>query len=592
MSRNESIRLVAALRLTAAALVAFLAVLAPAAHADPNNAPTLYNEITVAQAQAMMAAGTLTSVQLTQFYIDRILKLDQNGPAVNAVIELNPDALTIARNADAMRANGKVLGPLHGIPVLLKDNIGTGDRMQTTAGSFALAGQPAVSDSTVAAKLRAGGAVILGKTNLSEWANFRSFFSTSGWSGRGGLTHNPYSLDRNACGSSSGSGAAASANFATVSLGSETDGSIVCPANVNGVVGIKPTVGLTSRSGVVPISHTQDTVGPHARTVADAAAALNVIVSRTPDNDDPATKDVPLGWQGTDRKRPRLPSDYRAFVDLNGLNGARLGVTRQGIDGAPPQVIAAFDAAIQAIRDAGATVVDLDGNGFTFASADGEFLVLLFDFKLDVQKYFATRVGVPMAGKTLADAIAFDSAHADDEMPFFFQEIFEFAQALDTSGKHPGDNPQPLFGGLTYNQALAIDHDAGVHGIDAALSQFNLDAVVAPTDSPGWTTDLLLSDHFLFASSGLAGGPGYPIINVPAANVLGLPMGISFLGTAFSEPTLIKLASGFEAATHARFLPTFTGNVTSDHVAGTTVTPPSASAMPAATVTNKKPHRM
>ena len=217
MSRNESIRFAAALRLSAVALVAFLAVLAPAAHADPNNAPTLYNEITVAQAQSMMAEGTLTSVQLTQFYIDRILKLDQNGPAVNAVIELNPDALTIARNADAMRANGKVLGPLHGIPVLLKDNIGTGDRMQTTAGSFALAGQPAVSDSTVAAKLRAGGAVILGKTNLSEWANFRSFFSTSGWSGRGGLTHNPYSLDRNACGSSSGSGAAASANFATVS---------------------------------------------------------------------------------------------------------------------------------------------------------------------------------------------------------------------------------------------------------------------------------------------------------------------------------------------------------------------------------------
>jgi amidase len=504
------------------------------------------------------------------------------------VIELNPDALAIARSADAQRSKGKVLGPLHGIPVLLKDNIDTGDRMQTTAGSFALAGQPAVRDSTVAGKLRAGGAVILGKTNLSEWANFRSFFSTSGWSGRGGLAHNPYSLDRNACGSSSGSGASVGANFTAVGLGSETDGSIVCPANVNGVVGIKPTVGLTSRSGVVPISHVQDTVGPHGRTVADAAATLNVIVSRTPDKDDPATAGVPLGWQGTGRVRPPLPADYTAFVDANGLRGARVGVTRQGIDNSAPQIVAAFDNAIAAIRAAGATVVDLDGAGFKFASADGEFLVLLFDFKFDVQKYFATRVGVPMAGKTLADAIAFNSAHAAEEMPYFFQEIFELSQALDTSGPNPGDNPQPIFGGMTYNQALAIDHNAGVNGIDAALGQFNLDAVVAPTDSPAWTTDLLLSDHFLFASSGLAGGPGYPIINVPAANVLGLPMGISFLGTAFSEPTLIRLGSGFEAATHARFEPTFTGNVTTANTAGTTLTPPRTSKKDG----GKRPHRM
>src|SRR5437588_12483441 len=258
---------------------------------------TNHNEETVAQLQAEMAAGTLTSVQLTQYYIDRIMALDQNGPNVNSVIELNPDALRMAQNSDDMRAKGKVLGPLHGIPVLLKDNIDTGDKMQTAAGSFALVGKPAQDDSTVAAKLRAGGAVILGKTNLSEWANFRSFYSTSGWSGRGGLTGNPYSLDRNACGSSSGSAAAAAANFATVSLGSETDGSIVCPANVNSVVGLKPTVGLVSRGGVVPISHTQDTVGPHARTVADAATALNFIVSRTSDPRDPATSGVPLGWQ-------------------------------------------------------------------------------------------------------------------------------------------------------------------------------------------------------------------------------------------------------------------------------------------------------
>src|SRR3989441_509908 len=550
--------------------------------------PAAQNEKTVAQLQAEMAAGTLTSVQLTQFYIDRILALDQNGPNVNSVIELNPDALVMAQNADALRAKGKVLGPLHGIPVLLKDNIDTGDKMQTTAGSFALAGKPAVRDSTVAGKLRAGGAVILGKTNLSEWANFRSFFSTSGWSGRGGLAHNPYSLDRNACGSSSGSAASAAANFTAVGLGSETDGSIVCPANVNSVVGIKPTVGVTSRAGVVPISHTQDTIGPHGRTVADAAAVLNVIASRTPDPRDPATAGVPLGWQGTGRARPALPADYTAFLDPNGLRGARVGVTRQGIDNAPPQVVAAFDNAVAAIRTAGATVVDLDSAGFEFASADGEFLVLLFDFKLDVQKYFATRVGVPMANKTLADAIAFNNGHAATEMPYFFQEIFELAQALDTSGADPGNNPQPIFGGLTYNQALAIDHNAGVNGIDAALSRFNLDAVVAPTDSPGWTTDLLLSDHFIFASSGLAGGPGYPIVQVPSGNVLGMPVGISFLGTAFSEPTLIKLASGFEAATHARIQPTFAGSIPSDHLGGTNLTPPP----PPKKDNGMRPHRM
>ena len=535
---------------------------------------TNHNEETVAQLQAEMAAGTLTSVQLTQYYIDRIMALDQNGPNVNSVIELNPDALRMAQNADEMRAKGKVLGPLHGIPVLLKDNIDTGDKMQTAAGSFALVGKPAQDDSTVAAKLRAGGAVILGKTNLSEWANFRSFYSTSGWSGRGGLTGNPYSLDRNACGSSSGSAAAVAANFTAVSLGSETDGSIVCPGNVNAVVGLKPTIGLVSRGGVVPISHTQDTVGPHARTVADAVAILNVIVSRTPDSRDAATSGVPLGWQGTGRTRPSLPADYSAFLDANGLRGAKLGVTRQGIDNAPPQVVAAFDNAIAQIRAAGATVVDLDGAGFKFAPADGEFLVLLYDFKLDVQKYFATRVGVPMANKTLADAIAFNSAHASSEMPYFFQEIFELAQSMDTSGTNPGDNPQPFFGGMTYNQALAIDHDAGAKGIDAAMSQFGIDAVVAPTDSPGWTTDLILSDHFIFASSTLSAAPGYPIIQVPAANVLGMPMGISFLGTAFSEPTLIKIASGFEAATHARTQPTFTGNITTANTAGTTLKPP------------------
>ncbi len=545
--------------------------------------PTHNNEKTVAQLQAEMAARKLTSVALTNYYITRIRTLDQKG-SVNSVIELNPDALAMAQNADALRARGTVLGPLHGIPVLLKDNIDTGDKMQTTAGSFALAGMPAVHDSTVAAKLRAGGAVILGKTNLSEWANFRSFFSSSGWSGRGGLTNNPFSLDRNACGSSSGSAAAVSSNFTAVSIGSETDGSIVCPANVNSVVGIKPTVGLTSRAGVVPISHTQDTIGPHGRTVADAAAVLTVIASRTLDLNDPATGGVPLGWQGTGRTRPAIPADYTAFVNPNGLAGTRIGTTRQGIDNAPPQVVAAFDAAVAAIQAAGATVVDLDAAGFSFTPADGEFLVLLFDFKLDVQKYFATRVGVPMANKTLADAIAFNDANAATEMPYFFQEIFELAEAMDTSSPNA---PQPIFGGLTYNQALQLDHNAGV-SLDAALSQFQLDAIVAPTDSPAWTTDLILSDHFLFASSGLAGGPGYPIVQVPSGNVLGMPVGISFFGTAFSEPTLIKLASGFEAATHARIQPTFTGNVTTANTNGTTLTPKPAPKKD----TGLRPHRI
>src|SRR5436305_7542870 len=305
------------------------------------NVPTQHNEATIAQLQEEMALGKLTSVQLTNYYIARINALDQPGPdhGVNSIIELNPDALALAQRADNLRKQGKVLGPLHGIPVLLKDNIDTGDKMQTTAGSFALFGKPALQDSTVAANLRAGGAVILGKTNLSEWANFRSFESTSGWSGRGGQTNNPYGLDRNPCGSSSGSGAAASANFAAVSFGTETDGSIVCPGNANGVAAIKPTVGLVSRAGVVPISHTQDTIGPHGRTVADAAAALGVIQSRTFDGRDPATGGVPLGWQGTGQKRPtNIPTDYTVFVDPNGLKGATIGVTRAGLGGFDPDV--------------------------------------------------------------------------------------------------------------------------------------------------------------------------------------------------------------------------------------------------------------
>src|SRR5437870_7305896 len=359
-----------------------------------NNIPTAHNEATIAQLQEEMALGKLTSVQLTNYYIARINALDQPGPdhGVDSFIELNPAALALAQRADNLRKQGKVLGPLHGIPILLKDNIDTGDKMQTTAGSFALFGKPALQDSTVAANLRAGGAVILGKTNLSEWANFRSFESTSGWSGRGGQTNNPYGLDRNPCGSSSGSAAAASANFATVSFGTETDGSIVCPGNANGVVAIKPTVGLTSRAGVVPISHVQDTVGPHGRTVADAAAALGVAQSRSFDGRDPATGGLPLGWQGTGRTRPKnIPTDYTQYLNPNGLKGARLGLTRGGLGGfdpfvpTPQPVVDAFEASFAALTAAGATVIDLDAAGFTFASADGEFLVLCFEFRNDLK---------------------------------------------------------------------------------------------------------------------------------------------------------------------------------------------------------------
>ena len=538
---------------------------------DDEDIPTRFNEATVAQLQAAMTAGTLTSEELTEYYIKRIIKLDQEGPGVNAIIELNPDALRLARRADELREHGHVLGPLHGIPVLLKDNIDTGDKMQTTAGSFALFGTPALGDSTVAANLRAGGAVILGKTNLSEWANFRSFESISGWSGRGGQTNNPYGIARNPCGSSSGSGAAASANFATVSFGTETDGSIVCPANANGVVGIKPTVGLTSRAGVVPISHTQDTVGVHGRTVADAAVALGIIQSRTFDGRDPATGGVPLGWQGTGKTRPTIPTDYTQFLDPNGLKGARLGVTRVGLMGftnvtTPAAVTAAVEAAFSDLTAAGATVIDLDAAGFSFTGGGGETLVLLFDFRNDVKNYFATRIGVPVANGSLQTAIDFNNAHADVEQPFFNQDLWDLANTLALGP----DDPQPAFGGLTYNQALALDQQAGA-SMDTALSMFNLDAVVTATDNPAWETDLIYGDHFIFGTSGLAGPPGYPIVQVPSGNVFGAPLGISFFGTAFSEPRLIKLASGFEAFTQVRAhnLPTFARTVPFDHIAGT-----------------------
>jgi len=594
-----SFKKVATLTLLAMALVATAVAAQPAAN---DTGPKDFNEWTVQQLQAAMASGKLTSFELTKFYIHRILDLDQNGPGVNSVIELNPDALDQAREADQLRKKGTVLGPLHGIPVLVKDNVDTGDKMQTSAGSFALVGQPALQDSTVAANLRSGGAVLLGKTNLSEWANFRSFESVSGWSGRGGQTNNPYGIARNPCGSSSGSGAAVSSNFAAVSFGTETDGSIVCPANVNGVVGLKPTVGLTSRAGIVPISHTQDTFGPHGRHVADVAVALGVVQSRTFDGRDPATGGVPLGWQGRFTRPTNIPMDYTQFLDPHGLQGAKLGLTRIGLLGFDPFVVTpqwvqdAYEAEFQALTDAGAAVIDLDAAGFVWPNGGGgpgELLVLCYDFRNDVQAYFATRQGVPVAGGTLQTAIDFNNAHADVEMPYFNQDLWELCQSMATGP----DDPQPAFGGMTYNQALAADRDFGINGIDAALSQFHLDAVVTATDNPAWSTDLIFGDHFIFGTSGLAAPEGYPIIQVPASMVYGAPMGISFFGTAFSEPTLIKLASGYEAFTQTRAnnLPTFARTVPFDHIQGTTLDPkknmtvPPASSAKAPVKTNKAP---
>ena len=584
--------------MTRTAIVAALALGASAAHAQ---VAFKIEEATVAQLQAAMNAGQLTSVQLTQFYIDRIIQMDQNGPGVNAVIELNPDALAFAKASDARRAKGKTIGPMDGIPVLLKDNIDTGDKMQTSAGSFALVGTPPARDSTVAGNLRAAGAVILGKTNLSEWANFRSFESISGWSGRGGQTHNPYGIDRNPCGSSSGSGAAASANFVAVSFGSETDGSIVCPGNANGVAAIKPTVGLTSRAGVVPISHTQDTVGPHCRALADCAAALSVAQSRTFDGRDAATGGVPLGWQGTGKTRPTIPADYTQFLHpTDGLHGARLGITRQGLGGftnvtTPQSVTDAVEAAFQKLTDAGATLVDLDALGFNFSGGPGEFLVLCFDFakfngKGDVGAYFATRTGVPVAGGTLDTAIAFNNAHAADEMPFFNQDIFDFCNSMA-----PGpDDPQPAFGGMTYNQALQADHDFTVQNVDGALTSQHLDAIVSATDNPAWATDLVYGDHFIFGTSSIAAAGGYPIVQVPAGMVFGVPLGISFFGTAFSEPTLIKLASGYEGFTQVRAHnpPSFQPTVPFNNIQGTTLSAPHRRGPPPKDNDDRKHHHM
>jgi amidase len=487
-------------------------------------------EATVAQLQEGMASGKYTAHSLVESYLERIQEMDAHGPAVNSIIETNPDALAIADLLDRERKDKGPRGPMHGIPVVIKDNIDTADKMHTSAGSLALGGTVASRDSFVVQRLRAAGAVIIAKSNLSEWANFRSTHSVSGWSGRGGQTRNPYALDRNPCGSSSGTGAAVAANFATVGVGTETDGSIVCPSNANGLVGIKPTVGLVSRSGIVPISHSQDTAGPMARTVTDAAVLLGALV----------------GVDSADAASPasarQLRTDYRLFLKADGLNGARIGVARNYF-GFSPQVDAVMEAAIAVMKSAGAVIVDHADLPNKGKYDDAEFDVLLFEFKADLNAYLA-KSNSPY--KTLAELIAFNVEHRDREMPYFGQEIFEMSQK-----KGPLSTP-------AYRNARAkCLRLSRSEGIDALLAKHQLDAFVAPTGGPAWMTDVLTGDHFTGGYSTPSAVAGYPAVTVPAGFDHGLPVGISFMGGDWTEPKLIRLAYAFEQITKARQAPKF-----------------------------------
>ena len=496
-------------------------------------APFELEEATIADLQAGMAAGRLTARSITQAYLDRIEELDRKGPALRHVIETNPDALSIADALDQERKSGRVRGPLHGITVLIKDNIDTADRMMTTAGSLALAGSIPPQDAFIAAKLRAAGAVLLGKANLSEWANFRSTHSTSGWSGRGGQARNPYVLDRNPCGSSSGSGGAVSANLCALAVGTETDGSIVCPSSANGVVGIKPTVGLVSRAGIIPIAHSQDTAGPMTRTVRDAAIMLNALAGIDPRD------------SATAASRSRGQVDYTRSLDANGLRGARIGVARSRFFGYSDVTDRLINQAIDDMKAEGAIIVDPANIETAGKFDDSEFDVLLYEFKADLNAYLAS-LGASARVKTLQDIIAFNEQHKAEEMPWFGQEIMIQAQA-----KGPLTEKK-------YRDALAKDRRMSrTEGIDATMTKYRLDAIVAPTGGPAWVTDLVNGDHFSGASSTPAAVAGYPNINVPAGFVHELPVGISFFGRAFSEAALIRIAYAYEQATKHRRAPKF-----------------------------------
>jgi amidase len=489
-------------------------------------------ELTITELQDAMASGRYTSRQLVELYLRRIEQIDRNGPELRSVLEVNPGAHEVADRLDAERRDGKVRGPLHGIPIVVKDNIDTADRMMTTAGSLALEGSIARQDAFVVERLREAGAVILGKANLSEWANIRSTNSTSGWSARGGQVKNPYALDRNPCGSSSGSGVAVSANLAAAAVGTETDGSVVCPAHANGIVGIKPTVGLVGRSGIIPISHTQDTAGPMARTVTDAAILLTAMTGRDPR--DPATE----------RAEGRA-QDYASGLDAGALKGARIGVSRKRHMGYSPEADRVVEAAIEVMKAQGAVIVD----PVEIATVDQifgcELDVLLFEFKAGLNEYLAG-LGPDARVRTLSDVIAFNARERDRQMPFFGQELFEMAEkkgALDSKEYRTHlDNCRKW---------------AGPEGIDAVMKTHQLDALIAPTGSPAWPIDLVNGDHFTGASSSVAAVAGYPNISVPAGFVHGLPVGISFFGTAWSEAKLIQLAYAFEQATRHRRVPRF-----------------------------------
>lgn len=504
-----------------------------AAPAPAAPAPFELEEMTIADLVKAVRSGKETARSITEKYLARIEELSSKGPELRAVIEVNPEALALADALDAERRAKGSRGPLHGIPILIKDNIGTADRMTTTAGSLALEGSIPALDAFVAARLREAGAILLGKANLSEWANFRSTRSSSGWSSRGGQCRNPYALDRDPSGSSSGSAVAASANLCAAAVGSETDGSIVSPSSICGIVGIKPTVGLLSRSGIIPISHTQDTAGPMARTVADAAILLGAMTG------------VDERDEATHPSRGKALADYTKFLDPKGLKGARIGVYHPRSLDKNPLTNPVLAEALAAMKAAGATIVDPVKMPSEGKSGNAEFEVLLYEFKADLNRYLAD-LGPKAPIHTLKEAIDFNERHRDRVMPYFGQEIF-----LQAEAKGPLTDP-------AYKKALAAcRHNYRTQGIDAMLAQHKLDALVAPTGGPAWLIDLVNGDSETGGSSSLAAVAGYPSITVPAGFAFGLPLGISFIGGAWSEPTLIKLAYAFEQTTKARKAPRF-----------------------------------
>ncbi|MCA1560879.1 MAG: amidase, partial [Acidobacteria bacterium] len=501
-------------------------------HQATKQQPFELDEVTIDQLQEWMTAGRYTARRVAELYLERIEQIDRQGPTLRSVIEINQAALSIADTLDAERRTGRVRGPLHGVPVLIKDNIDTADGMMTTAGSLALEGSIAVSDAHVVERLRTAGAVIIGKTNLSEWANFRSTKSTSGWSARGGQVRNPYALDRNPCGSSSGTGAAIAANLAAVGVGTETDGSIVCPSGANGLVGIKPTVGLVSRTGIIPISHTQDTAGPMARRVRDVALLLMAMAGSDP------------GDSATGRA-PAAVGAYANGLTADGLKGTRIGVPRKRYFGYSPAADRVIDEAIATLKAQGAVVIDPADIATAGQLDDCEFEILLYEFKAGLNAYLG-KLGPKAQVRSLSELIAFNEREKAREMPFFGQEILLMAEK-----KGPLTAP-------AYRRALSTCRArARTLGLDAVITKHRLDAIVAPTGSPAWPIDLVNGDHFLGASSTPAAVAGYPSITVPAGAAHGLPVGISFIGAAWSEAKLIRMAYAYEQATRHRKPPQF-----------------------------------